>query len=86
MKFKCDKCDWHNQYLRCHMCKTWFSFEGEECKGIICSECERECEQLYIETVNRKHKILIAKEKRELQLKILPEKYRNLIIDFDDGF
>lgn len=85
MKFKCVECDCMNQYLRCHMCKKWFPFEGEECKGVICPECERECEQLYIETVNKKHSILIAKEKRELQLKNLPEKYKNLIIDFD-GF
>jgi len=67
------------------MCKNWFSFKGEPCKGIICTECESECEQLYIETVNKKHQILIAKEKRELQIQRLPEKYKNLIIDFD-GF
>ena len=85
MKFKCVECECDNQYLRCHMCKKWFSFKGEACKGIICFECENECEQLYIETVNKKHNILILKEKRELQFKLLPDKYKNLIIDFD-GF
>jgi len=82
MKFKCVNCKCDNIYLKCHMCRKFFSVAKEDNNPVMCKECEEECEQIYIETLKNKKKL---QEQRELEIQKLPEKYKSLLISFD-GF
>ena len=82
MYFKCVKCKHKNKYLRCHMCREYFYTEKKE-NPPMCFKCEEECEKLYIETINKKHKIEQDKRKREQTIKNLSPEYKSLLIDFD---
>lgn len=83
MKFKCVKCDCINTYIKCHMCRKYYYVEKEDNNPVMCKLCEDECEQIYIETINKKKKLKLEKEQREIKMKNLPKEYKSLIIDFD---
>jgi hypothetical protein len=81
MIFKCHHCNCNNNFIRCNLCKKYFYSTKTEKEEIICLECEIECENIYNELVK-------SKLKKELSLKEqinnLPNKYKKLIIEFDD--
>lgn len=82
MKFKCIKCKHINEYIKCHMCKALFSTETSN-MPVLCPKCEEECEMLYIETINNKHKQEEEKRKKQETIYNMPLKYKSLLIDFD---
>lgn len=64
------------------MCFTKF-YADKKTNEPICKECFDECEQIYIDTINRKKQIALEKAQKLERIKHLPKKYQNFLIDFD---
>ena len=80
MIIKCVKCKHKNEYNKCYLCKIYFSTENN---NVICPNCEDECEKIYIETINMKHKQEEEKRKKQETIYNMTPKYKSLLIDFD---
>lgn len=79
MYFKCNSCNYKNNYNCCELCKKWFYTKKYENGFKVCSNCYIECEKMYIELINEQEK---TKEKNN-NYKNISEKYISLLIDFD---
>ena len=82
MIIKCKYCKKDNIYLKCLMCLTKFYADNANDEP-MCKECFQECEDIYIETINKKKQLALEKAKKIQQIKNLPKKYQNFLIDFD---